>query len=372
MKTNYLKQIILVFFISCFAFTACNDDGIDPISSIPQGTDESAPIVNIVFPVEGTKIRVVEDVTDIQIKFEVTDDIEVSEIQIKLDGVLLATFTDFPDYRRVLETFEYGQLTNGDHVLDVIAKDLSGKETTSTVNFEKVPPYQARFDGEIFYMPFDNNYLELLNLVEAEVVGTPSFAGESTLSGTGLNAYKGFVDSYLSVPLSAFMTGDETEFSATFWMKVNAVDTRSGILVIGPPDEANPSSPNNRKAGFRFFREGSDATQRFKLNAGHGAGDSWFDGGSSADVPVDGEWVHFAFTISPTEVLVYINGNVVKQGGFSGISWENCTQISIMSGAPNFIGWNHKSDQGFMDELRLFNKALTNAEVNAILNATID
>ena len=153
-------------------------------------------------------------------------------------------------------------------------------------------------------------------------------------------------------------------------MKINATPDRAGILVMGPPDEAAPAAPNNRKSGFRFFREGSATAQIFKLNTGNGTADSWFDGGAAATIdPTPEAWVHFAYTISPTECVVYINGEVVKQGTITGISWEGCDILSIMSGAPRFTGWNHFSDLSLMDELHIFNKALTQAEVKEIMKA---
>ncbi|WP_247653481.1 LamG domain-containing protein [Flavobacterium sp. CS20] len=154
------------------------------------------------------------------------------------------------------------------------------------------------------------------------------------------------------------------EFSASFWLKVNSVPDRAGIQVIGPPDEDNPDAQNNRTGGFRFFRENAGGMQRFKLNVGTGDGEAWFDGGADADVdPSVDEWVHFAFTISDTESVVYINGEVVSQNSFSGVDWTGCDILSIMSGAPRFTGWDHLSDESFMDELRLFNVALTQEEV---------
>lgn len=97
--------------------------------------------------------------------------------------------------------------------------------------------------------------------------------------------------------------------------------------------------------------------------------DSWFDGGADADVdPTTGDWVHFAFSISDVEAVVYINGEVAKQGVFTGIDWTGCDVLSIMSGAPRFTGWNHWSDESLMDELRLFNKAITADEVNLLYN----
>jgi hypothetical protein len=109
--------------------------------------------------------------------------------------------------------------------------------------------------------------------------------------------------------------------------------------------------------------------QRFKLNVGNGAGDNWFDGGAAADVdPSAGEWVHFAFTVSGTECVVYINGGVVSQGNFTGIDWTGVDFISIMSGDPRFTEWGHHSDESYMDELRLFNKALTQEEIQNIID----
>lgn len=372
-KLKFYRVYLITLVVALFA-ASCNDDGIDPISRVDPGPDAASPVVLVKYPVEGTKIQVPEDITSIDISFEVTDDIEIKDIMVYLDNNLLATYNNFVDYRRFIEDgFTYSLITNGDHVLKVVATDLVGNETNASVNFEKVAPYQPQFDGEIFYMPFDNSFQELISLTDADVIGNPTFAGESVLTGSGLNAYKGAVDSYLSIPLSSFMTSSQSEFSATFWMKVNGDPTRAGVLTIGPPDAANPTSANNRTSGFRFFREGGSTSQRFKLNVGGGSGDSWFDGGSAADVvPDTDEWVHFAFTISPTECVVYINGSPVKQGSFSGVSWANCTQLSIMSGAPNFIGWSHYSDLSIMDELRIFNKALTAAEVNTVLDATRD
>ena len=140
---------------------------------------------------------------------------------------------------------------------------------------------------------------------------------------------------------------------------------------MGPPDTQNadyPTTQNLRTGGFRFFREGSAATQRFKLNAGNGTADSWFDGGAAADVDATtGQWVHMAFTISGTKAVVYINGQIVKEGSFTGIDWTGCDMLSIMSGAPRFTEWNHLSDLGMMDELRIFNKELTQSEVQTIM-----
>lgn len=357
MYKNILAGALAVFFVM-----ACDNDGyIDPITAVDPGPDEAAPTVIISYPVEGTAIRVTEDVVPINIEFEVVDDIEIETISVALDGTEIEAFTEFKDYRHALEEFQYDELTNGAHTLSITATDVSGKSSTKTVNFEKIEPYQPVYDGESFYMPFDGDYMDLVSITEATEVGSPGFSDDAI----SLKAYAGAADSYLTFP-TAGLVGDE--LSAAFWYNVNATPNRAGILTVSAPDPLKPTTPNNRKYGFRLFREDAGGMQRIKLNVGNGTADNWFDGGAAADLdPAVDEWVHIAFSIGVDHVAVYINGEVVSEGAFTGVDWTGADLLSIASGAPRFTEWGHLSDQSLIDELRFFNKALTQAEVQAIM-----
>lgn len=350
---------ILLIIVAAFVVISCNE-GIDPITKVDPGADESAPQISIVYPVEGTQIKIAESIATITIQFEVTDDIELGTISVKMDGTQLATYNEFIDYRRFVGEIVYDQVTIGQHTLTIETADLEGKKTTQSVNFDKVSAYDPLYNGEIFFMPFDGDYMDLISIKTATAIGTPGFAGEGVL---GNNAYKGATDSYLSFPAADLMSN---EFSAVMWIKVNAVPDRAGILVLGPEDTANPGAENLRTSGFRLFREGSAAEQRFKLNVGTGAGETWNDGGTVN--PALNQWVHLAFTISETSCIIYINGVLALESAMaSPISWEGCNDLSIMSGAPHFNGWNHLADLSYLDELRLFNRALSLSEIQNIM-----
>ena len=353
------KRIILCG-VMAFAFASCND-GIDPITPVAPGEDTEAPVVSISYPLEGTKVQVKEDVAPITIKFESTDDIEIQKIEVILDGQVVNTFNDFLDYRRALLSYTYATLNNGPHQLEVKTTDMSNKVSSQVVNFEKVEPYKPQFDGEIFYMPFDAEYLELVSITEATKIGNSGFADDAKAG----KSYQGAADAYLTIPAGT-ITNDE--FSAAFWYKINGTPDRSGILTLSPPDPT-AAKPNKRTSGFRFFREGGAAKQTFKLNVGTGAGESWFDGGDAASInpAVTTGWIHLAFTISQSKAAVYINGDLVSSGDFDGVDWSDCQVLSIASGAPNFVEWDHLSDRSLYDELRIFNKALTQAEVQALM-----
>lgn len=352
-KSKYLFACLtaVLFFYGC-------DQGIDGITEVEPGPDASAPQVTITFPVEGTAIKVLELVASINIEFEVTDDIEIGSVSVQMDGTEIANYSSFLDYRRFLEELTYNNLTTGEHTLTITATDLEGKSTSSSVNFTKEPPYAPLFAGETFYMPFDGDFFELVNIVPATEVGSPGFAGEGKI---GLNSYLAGTDNYITFPANDLLT---SQFSASFWYKVSGSPNKAGILVVG--DDAD-----DRNQGFRLFREGSSTEQLIKLNVGTGTGESWNDG-DILDVTA-GEWVHIAFTISDTENTIYFNGQAIRTSPMDKpIDWTGCKEITIGAGGDTFSYWDHFSDTSSMDDLRLFNKALTAQEVQEIANSAYE
>ena len=362
-----LKYFLIVL-VAILIAAACDEGNIDPISKVDPRADETAPTVNIKFPLEGSKVKSEEPVTNVKISFEVLDDIEVKEISVALDNTEIVKFDEFKDYRQVATEYDYNSLTEGAHTLTIVATDASGKSTTQTVNFEKTSPYKPIYAGEIFYMPFDGEFTEQISNKAATVVGFPT-----TADGKVGKAYLGVPDSYLTFPTDSLIKTQEV--SATFWMKVHVspepLKARAGILTVSAEDPAPVAGKQNlRTNGFRFFREVGDGLQRFKLNVGIGVEEKWNDGGTVD--PAAGEWVHFAFTVSGTTTMIFINGVVAPKIGqvlTSPIDWTGCNLLTIMSGAPRFTGWDHLSDLSLMDELRIFNKALTVEEINTIMNA---
>jgi hypothetical protein len=351
---NILSGMLALLAVGC-------NEGIDPISHVEPGEDLAAPTVTIANP---NKAKIVipftDEKTNMDFRFEVVDDIEIKSITVALNNSNVVTYNSFLDYRKAVKSYLYNDLPVGHHSVKVTAIDMSDKTTSKTFDFEISNVYEAKYPGEVFYMPFEGGvYLDLLSKTAATAVGTPGFA-----DGKFGKAYAGGTGEYLTFP-TAGLTSEE--FSATLWYKVNASPDRSGVLTMGPPDPALPATPNNRKNGFRFFREGSASSQVFKLNVGNGGSDSWFDGGGAATVSATAGWVHLAFTISDTKCVVYINGEVVKEDPFTGVDWTGCDVLSIASGAPRFMEWNHLSDASIYDEIRFFNKALTKDEVKAVM-----
>ena len=149
MKNFKIKLLGVLSFLLVLA--ACEVDGIDSITKVDPGADLGAPEVNITAPAEGNTIKVLEEISSITIAFEVVDDIEIADIEVMVDGNVIAQMSDFKDYRIVEEEVVFDNVTNGDHTATVKATDTEGNVTSKTVNFSKEPPYTPKYQNEYLY-----------------------------------------------------------------------------------------------------------------------------------------------------------------------------------------------------------------------------
>jgi arabinan endo-1,5-alpha-L-arabinosidase len=87
------------------------------------------------------------------------------------------------------------------------------------------------------------------------------------------------------------------------------------------------------------------------------SGTAWYDAGLGMNVPT-GQWSHLAFSVNNGAVNVYVNG--VKR--FSGVNFPNV--FTTTSGVFALgVNWWDTPYKGSMDELRIYNRALSDGEV---------
>jgi hypothetical protein len=345
-----IKYLFICSLLSVLA-ASCNK-GLDPIIPVSPKPDVANPELTISYPEEGKSFVSPDSAATITFKMVASDDVELGSVVLELNNTQIANITSFMDYRRLDLKFNYPGMLDGDYSLNVIVTDLTGKTITKAVNFNKVtaPPYSALTD-EVAYFSFDGFFLELISKTDPTINGTPGFA-----SGKINDCYAGATDAYLQYPMTGLL-GDG--FSVSFWYKINAVPDRAGIIAISPPTDA---VAQDRTSGFRMFRENSGGNQNIGINIGTGASDVWVN--PFIQVPPDQDWMHIAVSISATHISIYVDGVSVKEQDIdAGISWTKCDALSIASGEPNFIYWEHFSDLSLYDELHVFKRAITAEEV---------
>lgn len=350
---NIMKRfkIFTAFALLLFVGYSCNK-GIDPITEVKPKPDAAEPSLQIVYPVQGKIVRSDQEIATIVIKLVAEDDVELKSVVLRLDGAELITYTQFKDYRRAMIEYTYTNLTDGEHSLSVSVTDLAGSTVEKTVNFKKVTmPVYNPLAGETLYLPFEETLLDGISGESLEMTGQTGFT-----EGKVGAAFAGATDSYISMPSTRLTT---PEFSVAFWYQPNPVPERGGMIAISPTGD-------NRKVGFRLFREGNATEQKIGLNIGIGNDEVWIN--PFVVFAPEGQWIHVAISISTSSVVVFVNGEIVKDVPIANpIDWTGCPGMTIGSGAPNFTYWDHFSDLSLFDEMHFFSRPITAAEVLSLM-----
>jgi hypothetical protein len=157
------------------------------------------------------------------------------------------------------------------------------------------------------------------------------------------------INDYIETPHNALLaiTGDIT---ITAWIRVNSY--LAGNSIIATKQAVGGNAP------YQFVLTGAG---RLRLSQQSGAGSTV---GSTAVVPI-GSWQHVAVVRSGGQVWFYLNGQPV--GGPLTL-----TSGAADAGAPLRIGYhnaNNRPFNGTMDEIRIYNSALNQTQIQA--DATI-
>jgi hypothetical protein len=381
-----ILNFIGIGIVLSLSFTACKEDYIDAISKVAPGNDALAPTVSIISPAISTVVIPFTDTkTNYTFKFSASDDIELKNIDIALNGVKLASFTSFIDYRSYTGTYEYKDLAIGNHSFVVTATDLSGKTTSKPFAFTVTNKYQPIFPSEVFFVPFDNPSTDPLKIASDIVLNTSAIANTtSTTAGISGNAMQGGGLNYVTYTKPNNWISTSQSFSLSFWFKLNG-QTKNNAGTNGPEYIFSIPSSNGHWSGGQtllFFETNSTGTQiKFPVVAADMT-DTWFvwEGGNAIPGIADNSWKHCAlvYDASTSKMTLYINGvanAITAQWGTHGnINMNETTATSFRLGAgPQDINgsdnWLGSTWKGGLDQFRLFNAALSASDVKSIFDA---
>ena len=219
----------------------------------------------------------------------------------------------------------------------------------------------------IGYWAFDGSYVDSVS----NTAGTPT--GTSFTGGIKGQALQGALNGYVVATPSAAVSSMQS-FTITYW--VNSPVNANGI--VGLVNLAHTT-------GFwgnidMFFENGStqDAA-KFRAHIQNGAKDAWI---AKDGIPgIFGNWVNLALSYdAPTSTFkFYVNGSVsVTQqvANFGPIAFTNVGQlvfgtVHFMTNPSQTSSHGAEPWAGFMtgqlDEVRIYNKALTDNEVNSLV-----
>jgi len=147
-----------------------------------------------------------------------------------------------------------------------------------------------------------------------------------------------------------------TQISFSLWAKPYEYDTNPAV------NSYNVLLSTNTGSSPIIFEDGRGATFRVPgVNTSF-----WYSGGNK--LPPENQWVHVTGTYDGNKATIYINGNAIasKNIGAGTVKFKDIQ-----------LGRNYNTNDihnysGLLDDVQIWNRALTSSEVKAVMNGTMN
>jgi hypothetical protein len=304
-------------------------------------SDTTPPTVGVAAPASGASVFGV-----VSISASASDNVGVAGVQFLLDGAAIGAEDTAAPFSLSWNT---GSVVNGPHAITAVARDPAGNTTTSAP--VSVTVSNSGPSGLVAAYGFNEG--------AGTTAGDASGLGNTgTLSGATWSAAGKF--------------GGALSFNGTNAI-LNVLDSNSLDLTTGMTIEAwvRPTSQSGYRTVVMKDVPGELAYTLYSSGGGT-APSAWVrTGGTSKDSTGSSAlalnaWSHLAATYNGASLVLYVNGAVVANKAVSG---------SIQTSAnPFHIGGNAVWGEyfaGLIDEVRVYSRALTAAEIQTDMNAAV-
>jgi hypothetical protein len=324
--------------------TEIGSDMNTPVGGSPPPPDTTPPTVAITAPTGGTVSGAI-DVTA-----NASDDKGVAGVQFKVDGANIGTELTAPPWTR---TWDTRAAANGNHTLTAVARDTSNNTTTSagvTVNVSNTGPPPPP-PGLVAAYGFNEGANSVVN--DSSGSGnngtvsntTWSAAGKfgNALSFNGTSSWVTVADAN-SLDLASGMTLEA-------WVRPTALGTSWRCVVF-----------KERPGGIVYGLYANEDTSK-PIGQVYLGGEQNALG--TATLPVN-TWTHLAVTFDGTTVRLYVGGALAGSKAAAGSMAASTGVLRIGGNAiwPEFFA-------GLIDEVRVYDRALTATEIGADMNVAL-
>ena len=303
--------------------------------------DTTVPTVMLTAPANGATVT-----GSIAVTATASDDVKVAGVQFQLDGQPLGAERTTAPYAA---TWNTGSATNASHTLTAVARDAAGNTAQSAVDV--VVSNTSQTPGGLV-AAFGFNEGAGVQVTDASGQGNTGTISSATwspagkfgaaLSFNGTSSWVTVADA-ASLDLTSGMTIEAWVNPAvgTGWRTIVLKESAGGLAYAFY--SANNAS---RPAGFVHTNSdvGLNGTAAVALNT----------------------WTHLALTFDGSTLRMFVNGGQVSSMGVSG--------VATMSNGALRIGGNAvwgEYFKGLIDEVRIYNRALSTAEIQTDMTTPI-
>jgi hypothetical protein len=323
--------------------------------------DTTAPTVSITAPISGSVVS-----NSVALTASATDNVGgtgVASVSFTVDGYAAGTVSNAP-YTVVWSS---SAVTNGSHVVQATAKDLAGNQaSSSTVTITVSNPAITVASGLVGFWKFDETTGTIAsdssgNGNTASLVGDAAHAPGIFNEALSLDGGTG----YARVPSAPALEQVSGPVSISAWVKFNSNVTyaaNSMQTIMRKVVNENDNSAPPYSAYDLVVQDFGGGTFKARMGVAR-ASDSARGVSGWGNAHTYGSWYHFVGVYDGTTVYLYVNGVLEISAAFSG--------SLLQTTAPLCIGRYGTADEpvnGLVDEVRLYNRALSATDVQTLYN----
>ncbi|MBK6390313.1 MAG: T9SS type A sorting domain-containing protein [Saprospiraceae bacterium] len=331
------------------AFDAAGNESQKSTLEVTSGQEQSKDTIP---PTDPTNLIADAGSNSVQLSWTAsTDNRGVVAYVVLLDGVIIDTVLT-----PTVNKFVSGLKSNTAYTFEVYAYDAAGNNSgkaENTINTKnEVNTGEA---GLVASYPFDDNANDATPYANHGVIGgNPTFIVHAGLGGKAIK-FDGDKDSVF-VKNAVQLISDYTTFS--FWVRVdsiNIINAESYIIDFGNYDQRlKISIPQHTKIVFTTNSKNAQFTNAI----------SDMDSGDGNEL-VKGIWWYVTMVHDGTNDIIYVNGIEAKRKPAAGTL--NSTALPLIFGNNGSNGGQYFN--GALDNLKIYNKALTADEVKKLFTS---
>ncbi len=304
--------------------------------------DVTGPTVSLTAPTVGTSVS-----GTVTVSANASDDVAVASVQFLLDGApLLAEDTSAP-YSISWSTLA---TSNGVHQLAARARDTGGNLTT-TAN-TSITVANSSLTGAVALYAFEETGGVTTVTDGSGNANTGSIAGATRVLGKyGNGLFFNGANAMVSVPNSSSLNVT-TGLTLMAWLNPSSLGAwKTAIMKEMPGDENwalySSDSADHPRTGLR-------------------AGGNQYAISAPSPLPLN-TWTHVAVSYNGSAFNIYVNGTLVNTLPVTGAVTTSTSPLRIGCNAI----WGGEFFHGIIDEVRVYNRGLTQAEIQSSMNNAI-
>jgi len=322
--------------LTAVARDAAGNIGTATAVSVTVQNDTTVPTVSLTAPSAGATVS-----GSVTVRATAADDVGVQDVQFRLDGQNLGAADTSAPYEVSWDT---RSATNGTHQLTAVARDAAGNTRTSSPAASVTVQKQIAVAGLVAAYAFEEGAGTVVG--DASGRGNPGMVSGATWTTAGRNgkalSFDG-VDDWVTVA-DAPSLDLSTAMTLEAWVKPDLLSRPWQSLFV-------KEAPNS--LAYALYLTGGGTAQ---VNAW------WTDAqGMYANPVQQGVWTHVAVTAGANTMRLYVNGAQVRSKAISG-------SLPATTGALRIGGnavWANEFFDGTLDDVRIYNRALTVMEIQA-------